>query len=256
MLGVHEQHTGHPGDASRHGERSQPRTHEVHGVRGRRPLIVPGGDEYASAAVLAERHRRQHGDDEEAQTHEIEGAVVLQIDAAVQERSGDLGCETARQQVPAEPVVLPEDVTLHGVSERQRGHRQVQALDADRGQPDDQGHDHPSRDPDTDGEEEVDVVVGDQPTRGGGAGADQPELAETDLARPPRQHDEGNGDDPEDRQDDQQREVGPAHDERQHDSDEGGDAKHSSTRDPHLANAAQLRRDGAVLLDHLPCRRA
>src|SRR5438445_12313330 len=107
-----------------------------------------------------------------------------------------MGGQAGREDVFADEVMLVEDVVLHGVSEAEGGDCQIQALDADGWQADDDGGYHSGCDPDGQGGEEVDVVVGYESAGDCRRCSHQSELAQADLSCPTSKHDEGETHDP------------------------------------------------------------
>ena len=88
VLVVGEQHARHPGDGPGHGESGQPGAHQVDGVGGSRPLVVTGRDEHPAAAVLPEPGGHEDGRGQEDDADEVEGALVVHVDALVQHGPG------------------------------------------------------------------------------------------------------------------------------------------------------------------------
>ena len=174
-----EQRAAQSGDEPADDEALELAQHRRNGERPSGVLVVPHRSKASAETACPDIARQPQRDEEDSQREEVVPLAGVEGDAE------ELGCR--RVDPPAEHPRLPEQPTLRGQREPQRGDREHEPSDAQRRQPDDERHDC-GRQPG--GEEPGDDVVGVR-------GDDERQLArETgdDADREPddaERHDEG-----------------------------------------------------------------
>ena len=155
----------------------------------RRTLVVAHGDDRAPDAGPPELRQHREAHDEEAEAQVVVGAARREVhDARIRLlQDGDL----AGERVDAQPVLIDQPV-LDEHRERERRHREVQAGDAKRGDPDDErdrgADEHTQRDGDAPRHVvEAEPPVADQAHGDEASDRREAELAERELSCPPAQ---------------------------------------------------------------------
>ena len=239
---------GQAGEDAREHEGHEPGLDGVDAGGGGRPVVVAGrGDDPPGPrpAQVGHHDQRRH---QQRQRQRVEPALVDQL-----AHPEDLGPGVRRGQQRL-VVGRVEEVELHGHGEGERGHGQELAGHPQRRQAEQQ-RDGPARGArQQQGDEQVEVVVGDEVGGDDAAHADDGHLPEADDAAPAGEHHQRHGHHPVDERDGDVVDLGGAADERHDHHEQGQQRAQHPLRHPDLGEAGELGRQGVARADYGPRR--
>ena len=209
------------GDGARQHEAGQLGADRRHRHGGSRLLVVAGRQEDAPRPGPAQPLNEEDGQHQKPQAAEVEGLVGGQVEALPQHRAQECLGNDARE------VRRIEEEGVHRHPQRERDRGQVGAADAQGRDPHHHGEGGTGHAGRGQAQEEVRVRLLDQVTGQHSSDAGEGELAQAHVARPAREDDKRDGDDPVDeRRRVLERRARPRHERDHHDDhpDEGQDA--------------------------------